>query len=142
MDTITAMLAGEQFAIRRAVGRRVCEGFGFRDRLGRLQVATCLKALSVLAECSERIVLPTPAAVVSGRGKPSLVAAGAGLAENRPKCTPREIEVVHPSYQPSRAELREDLRIGSSLDDFERAPKALVRPVRVRCVSSPKRLSP
>ena len=56
MDSIAAILAGEQFASRRAVGRRVCEEFGFRDRLGRLQVATCLKALSVLAERSERIV--------------------------------------------------------------------------------------
>lgn len=98
MDTIAATLACEQFASRRAVGRRVCEEFGFRDRLGRLQVATCLKALSVLAERSERIVLPTPAAVVSGGGKPSLLAAGASLAENRPESTPREIEVVHRCY--------------------------------------------
>ncbi len=133
MATIAAMLAGEQFASLRAVGRRDCEEFGFPDRLGRLQVAASLKALSVLAERSERIVLPTPAAVVSGGGKPSLLVAGASLAENRPKSTPREIEVVHPSYQPSRAELR---------DDFERAAKALVRPVSVRYVSSPKRRSP
>lgn len=43
---------------------------------------------------------------------------------------------------PGRAELRDELRIGSSLDDFERAAKALVRPVSVRYVSSPKRRSP
>ena len=85
MDSIAAMLAGEQFASRRAVGRRVCEEFGFRDRLGRLQVATCLKALNVLAERSERIVLPPPAAVVNGGGKPSLLAAGASLAESVPE---------------------------------------------------------
>ena len=33
--------------------------------------------------------------------------------------TPREIELVHPSYQPSRAELREDLRMGSTWEGFE-----------------------
>ena len=103
MDTIAAMLPGEQFASRRAVGRRVCEEFGFRDRLGRLQVTTGLKALRALAERSERIVPPTPAAVVSSGGKPSLLAAGGSLAENRPESTPREIEVVHPCYQPSCA---------------------------------------
>ena len=48
----------------------------------------------------------------------------------------------HPSYQPSRAELREDLRMGSSPEDFERAAKALVRPVTVRYITSPKRRSP
>ena len=62
--------------------------------------------------------------------------------KNRPRATPREIEIVHPSYQPSRAELREDLRMGSSLEDFERAAKALVRPVKMRYVGSPKRRSP
>lgn len=62
--------------------------------------------------------------------------------KNRPKSTPREIEVLHPSYQPSRAELRDDLRTGSSLDDFERAAKVLVRPVRVSYVSTPERRSP
>ena len=85
MDTIAAILAGEQFASRRAVGRRVCEEFGFRERLGRLQVAICLKALNVLAERSERIVLPTPAAVVNGGGKPSLLASGTSLAESVPE---------------------------------------------------------
>ena len=85
MDTVAAILAGEQLASRRALGRRVCEEFGFRDRLGRLQVATCLQALHVLAERSERIVLPTPAGVVNGGGKPSLLAAGASLAESVPE---------------------------------------------------------
>ena len=62
--------------------------------------------------------------------------------KNRPKSTLRQIEVVHPSYQPSRAELRDDLRTVSSLDDFERAAKVLVRPVRVSYVSTPERRSP
>ena len=50
IDTIAAVLAGKRFASRRAVSRRVWEELGFRDRLGRLQVATCLKALNVLAD--------------------------------------------------------------------------------------------
>ncbi|MDE0626299.1 MAG: hypothetical protein OXH99_07870 [Bryobacterales bacterium] len=49
-----------------------------------------------------------------------------------------EVKIVHPSYQPSRAELREDLRMGSSWDDFETAAKALVRPARVRYVKRPE----
>ena len=52
---------------------------------------------------------------------------------------PLEIELVHPSYQPSRAELREDLRMGSTWDDFERAAKALVRPVKVRYIKRPRK---
>ena len=51
---------------------------------------------------------------------------------------PREVEIVHQSYQPSRAELREDLRIKGT---FEDAIKALVRPVRVRKVMPRKRKS-
>ena len=57
------------------------------------------------------------------------------MSKNRPRPTPREIEFFHPPYQPRLAELREDLRMRSSLEDFERAAKALVRPVRVRYVS-------
>ena len=82
MDTIAAILAGKQIASRQAVGRRVCEEFGVREGVGRLQVATCLKAPNVLADRSERIVLPAPAVVGSGGGKPSLVASGASLAES------------------------------------------------------------
>ena len=54
------------------------------------------------------------------------------------KPEPPEVEIVHPSYQPSRAELREDLRMGSSMEDFERAARALVRPVKVRYIKRPK----
>jgi hypothetical protein len=46
----------------------------------------------------------------------------------------RPVELAHSSYQPSRAELREDLRLGSTWEDFERAAKALVRPVKVRYI--------
>lgn len=51
----------------------------------------------------------------------------------------REIEIVHPSYQPSRAELREDLRMGSTRKAFERTAKALVRPVKVRYIKRPRK---
>ena len=53
--------------------------------------------------------------------------------------TPTErpiVEVVHPSYQPSKAELEEDMRVNAS---FEEAIKALVRPVRLRYIPRPKR---
>ena len=49
--------------------------------------------------------------------------------------TPREVEVVHPAYQPTAKELREDLRLKGT---FKAAVKALVRPVRVRQVMPPK----
>ena len=45
------------------------------------------------------------------------------------------IEVVHQSYQPSKAELEADLRIKGT---FQQAIQALVRPVRLRRVM-PKR---
>ena len=38
---------------------------------------------------------------------------------------------MHPSYQPSKAELEEDLRVEESFDE---AVQALVRPVKVRYV--------
>ena len=47
---------------------------------------------------------------------------------------PPIVEVVRPSYQPSKAELEEDMRVNAS---FEEAVKALVRPVRLRYVSRP-----
>lgn len=34
------------------------------------------------------------------------------------KLEPRTVELVHHSYHPSRAELREDLRMGSAWEDF------------------------
>ena len=49
---------------------------------------------------------------------------------------PREVEIIHPAYQPSAVELREDLRINAT---FEEAVKALVRPVRIRYVLPKKR---
>ena len=49
---------------------------------------------------------------------------------------PRTVDVVDPSYQPTRAELREDLRLKGA---FEDAIKALVRPVKLRYVKPLKR---
>ncbi len=51
------------------------------------------------------------------------------------KPQPRAIDVVDPSYQPSRAELREDLRINAT---FEELTKAVIQPARVRYVKTPK----
>ena len=58
---------------------------------------------------------------------------------NQPKSESTPVEIVHPSYQPNRAELREDLRMGSTWEDFERAAKALVRPVNVRYIKRPRK---
>ncbi len=57
---IGAILSQERFDSRRALGRRICREFGFVDRLGRLQVAGCMKALAGLADSSPDIVLPPP----------------------------------------------------------------------------------
>jgi hypothetical protein len=46
-----------------------------------------------------------------------------------------EVEIVHPSYQPTAKELRKDLRLKGT---FEDAVKALVRPVTMRKVIPPK----
>ena len=48
----------------------------------------------------------------------------------------REIELVDPSYQPSKAEMEEDLRVDAT---FEEAVQALAKPVTVRYVKYPKR---
>ncbi len=47
----------------------------------------------------------------------------------------RTVDVVNPSYQPSRAELREDLRVDAT---FEELSKAVVQPVKVRHVNPKK----
>lgn len=50
------------------------------------------------------------------------------------KREPREVKIVHPSYQPSKAELEADLRVEAS---FEEAVDALAQPVRIRHVTRP-----
>lgn len=54
---------------------------------------------------------------------------------NKAKLEPRTIEVSDRTYQPSRKELREDLRLKGT---FEEAMKALVQPVKVRKVMPAK----
>ena len=48
----------------------------------------------------------------------------------------RTVDVAHPSYQPSRSELREDLRLDAT---FEELSKAVVQPVKARYVKPKKR---
>ena len=50
----------------------------------------------------------------------------------------RMVDVVHPSYQPNREQLRKDLRVNAT---FEELSKAVVQPVKVRYVkpTNPKR---
>lgn len=52
-----------------------------------------------------------------------------------PKPQPREVEVVKSSYQPSKAELEEDLRVDAT---FEEAVDALTKPVSIRYIERPK----
>ena len=61
-----------------------------------------------------------------------MVPCGSALLRSTPQCI---IQVPHHSYQPSRAELRKDLRLKGSFQD---AIKALVRPVKVRYVKPSK----
>ena len=41
------------------------------------------------------------------------------------------VEIVHPNYQPSKAELEDDLRLDAT---FEEAVEALTRPVHVKYI--------
>ncbi len=47
----------------------------------------------------------------------------------RKKPEHREVTLTDPSYQPTRAELREDLRLDAT---FEELTTAVVRPVKIR----------
>ena len=53
-----------------------------------------------------------------------------------PPPAPREVELLHPSYQPNKAELEEDLRVDAT---FEEAVRALARPAKVNYVKYRKR---
>ena len=52
------------------------------------------------------------------------------------KKLPRIVDVVAPTYQPSKAELEEDMRFRAT---FEEAVEVLTRPVKVRYIPRPKR---
>ncbi len=47
---------------------------------------------------------------------------------------PREVEIVKPDYQPSAAELAEDVRVEATFDE---AVDALTKPVSIRYVTRP-----
>ena len=51
------------------------------------------------------------------------------------KTKAREVEIVSSDYQPSAAELEEDVRVDASFDE---AVEALTKPVRIRYVDRPK----
>ena len=55
---------------------------------------------------------------------------------DKPNKLPRIVDVVAPTYQPSKAELEEDMRVRET---FEEAVEALTRPVKVRYIHRPKR---
>ena len=58
------------------------------------------------------------------------------MAEKSKKPQTRTVDVVHPSYQPSREQLREDLRVDAT---FKKLSKAVVQPVKVRYVKPKER---
>lgn len=51
-------------------------------------------------------------------------------------------EIVDPSFQQSCEELRQDLHMGSTGEDLERAAKPLVCPVKVRYIKRPRKPCP
>ena len=51
------------------------------------------------------------------------------------KPEPLEVEIVHPDYQPSKAELKEDVRVEATFDE---AVDALAQPVKVRYIDRPR----
>lgn len=52
------------------------------------------------------------------------------------KKKPKTVELLSSSYQPTRAELEEDLRVNATMDEIG---KALVQPVRIRWTDKPKK---
>ncbi len=59
MARVKALLAAAGAASRTAVGRQVCELFGFHNARGRPQLASCMQALRAL-DAAGRIELPAP----------------------------------------------------------------------------------
>ena len=57
-------------------------------------------------------------------------------ADKLPRPEPVEVEIARSTYQPSKAELEEDMRVNAS---FEEAIDALVMPARIKRVPAPPR---
>lgn len=58
------------------------------------------------------------------------------MATPKRKQKRRQVEIVRKSYQPSKAELDEDMRIDASPEE---AARRLVEPVDIRHISRPKK---
>ncbi len=58
------------------------------------------------------------------------------MASSSPKPAPPEIELPHHSYQPSKAELQEEIHTDKT---FEEIVSAVLRPVKIRYAEPPKR---
>ncbi len=54
----------------------------------------------------------------------------------QPNPEPPEIKLIDPSYQPSAAELAEDLRVDAT---FEELAAMVARPVKIRYVKPPRK---
>ena len=52
-----------------------------------------------------------------------------------PTPKPRKVEIARSDYQPSKAELNEDVRVNAT---FEEAVDAITKPVSIRYVERPK----
>ena len=59
------------------------------------------------------------------------------MSQHKPSSPRRRVvEVMHPHYQPTQADIEEDVRIDAPFEDVVRA---LTRPVELRYVSRPQR---
>ena len=85
INTVAKILSQEEFASRRALGRRICAEFDFHDHRGRPQLAGCLKALRSLEQGAEQIVLPRVGPAPAGLGQAAPLAADVALAATVPE---------------------------------------------------------
>ncbi|MCY4673880.1 MAG: hypothetical protein OXD43_09000 [Bacteroidetes bacterium] len=81
---LAAVVGDAALSTRGAITRRVCELFTFVDACGRLQVSTCARALSKLAERG-RIALPAPTNNYAAEAGPRLLAEPVPAPERLPE---------------------------------------------------------
>ena len=79
------ILEQEEFASRRAVGRRICAEFDLHDHRGRPQVAGCLKVLRGLQQQGQPLVLLPAGRAPSCVGQPAPLAPDVALAASVPE---------------------------------------------------------
>ena len=58
------------------------------------------------------------------------------MKENPPPKKPRTVEIVRSDYQPSKADLEEDVSIDASFDDLA---QAVMEPVEIKYTPRPKK---